>query len=100
MFLMMEVTVSSQRDLMFVILSQTKAPACNQDVSIFILDLMPSIQAMGIEKDTQINPMDTPRQMFQVLDLLGLRLGNQIKHVFSTQRQATVDLVSYVGFSM
>ena len=47
--------------------------------------------AMGIEKDTPI--MDTPWQMFQVLDLLDLRLGNQIKHVFSTQRQATVDLV-------
>ena len=36
---------------------------------------------MGIEKDTQINPMDTPWQMFRVLYLLGLQLGlgNQIK---------------------
>ena len=64
------------------------------------LDLMPPMQAMGIEKDTQINPMDTPRQMFQVLDLLGLQLGNQIKHVFSTQRQATVNFVLDVGFNM
>ena len=63
---------------------------------------MPPIQAMGIEKDTQINPMDTPWQMFQVLYLRGLQLGlgNQIKHVFSTQRQATVDLVLDVGFNM
>ena len=29
-----------------------------------------------------------------------LQLGNQIKHVFSTQRQATVDLVLDVGFNM
>ena len=75
-------------------------PACNQDVSISILDLMLPIQAMGIEKDTQINPMDTPWQMFQVLYLLSLQLGNQIKHVFSTQKQATADLVLDVGFNM
>ena len=75
-------------------------PACNQDVSISISDLVLPIQAMGIEKDTQINPMDTPRQMFQFLDLLCLQLGNQIKHVFSTQRQATVDLVSHLGVNM
>ena len=79
-------------------------PACNQDVSISILELMLPIQAMGIEKDTQINSMDTPWQMFGVLYLLGLQLGlgNQLslKHVFSTQRQATVDLVLDVGFNM
>ena len=54
---------------------------------------------MGIEKDTQINPMDTAWQMFRVLYLLGLQLGNQIKHVFSMQRQATVDLVLDVGLT-
>ena len=32
-------------------------------------------------------------------DLLGLQLETQIKHVFSTQRQTTVNLISDAGFN-